>query len=93
MKNIQMDYLEFAGLQFRGLTRAQLYPTLGQFKFVVTVNADFIVESVRNQRFRGIISSTTPHLMVKFPFCSPNSWRAQGGHTLRRLAGPISPMN
>lgn len=82
-----MDYLEFAGLQFRGLTRAQLYPTLGQFKFVVTVNADFIVESVRNQRFRGIISSNYSTFDGQIPFLLAKLLARPRGTHFEKISG------
>ena len=49
--------LEFAGLKFRGLRCADLFPQEGVFKFIVTVNADFIVTSTSDMRFRRLISA------------------------------------
>ena len=47
----------FAGLQFRGRQAKTLFPELGKFKFIVTVNADFVVIAFRNQRFTNLISN------------------------------------
>jgi N-acetylglucosaminyldiphosphoundecaprenol N-acetyl-beta-D-mannosaminyltransferase len=49
--------IQFAGLSFSGLRAADLLPEAGQFKFIVTVNADFVVTSCSNERFRQIISN------------------------------------
>lgn len=48
--------LEFAGLEFRGLHAVDLFPQYGVFKFIVTVNADFIVTACRSERFARLIS-------------------------------------
>ena len=48
--------LEFAGLTFRGLRTGDLLPQPGMFKFIVTVNADFIVTAFQNLRFANLIS-------------------------------------
>lgn len=48
--------IQFAGLSFSGLRAADLLPEAGQFKFIVTVNADFVVTSCVDDRFRRIIS-------------------------------------
>ena len=49
------DEVEFAGLTFRGLHLEDVMPG-ERFKFVVTVNADLIVTSTSDARFRRIIS-------------------------------------
>jgi len=48
--------LEFAGLTFSGLHAADLFPQPGIFKFIVTVNADFIVTSFQSKRFANLVS-------------------------------------
>lgn len=48
--------LEFAGLAFKGLHAVDLFPQRGIFKFIVTVNADFIVTACRSARFAKLIS-------------------------------------
>jgi N-acetylglucosaminyldiphosphoundecaprenol N-acetyl-beta-D-mannosaminyltransferase len=47
--------IQFAGLTFRGLTLEAILPRDGQFKLVVTVNADFVVTSTQNPRFKRIV--------------------------------------
>lgn len=54
-KNLQSS-LEFAGLTFKGLHAADLFPQAGVFKFIVTVNADSVVTSFRSVRFANLIS-------------------------------------
>lgn len=49
--------MRFAGLTFRGLHATDLYPQPGLFKFIVTVNADFIVRSAESARFADLISN------------------------------------
>ena len=49
--------VKFAGLLFRGLRRADLFPHEHAFKFIVTVNADFVVNAARDARFKQLISS------------------------------------
>lgn len=49
--------LEFAGLEFKGLHAVDLFPQPGTFKFIVTVNADFIVTACRSERFARLISA------------------------------------
>ena len=51
------DAVKFAGLIFRGLHSADLFPHENEFKFIVTVNADFIVNAARDTRFKQLISS------------------------------------
>ena len=48
--------IHFAGLTFRGLDVSDILPSGDDLKLVVTVNADFVVTSVRSARFRRIIS-------------------------------------
>ena len=86
-KDGRTSYLEFAGLQFRGLTRTQLYPTPGQFKFVVTVNADFIVESARNPRFRGIISTNYATFDGQIPFWLAKLLGRPRGTHIEKISG------
>lgn len=49
--------LAFAGLRFKGICTERLFPESGVLKFVVTVNADFIVTAARSSRFENLISS------------------------------------
>lgn len=49
-------FLSFAGLKFKGLQAADLFPRSGEFKFIVTVNADLVVISSREERFANLIS-------------------------------------
>jgi N-acetylglucosaminyldiphosphoundecaprenol N-acetyl-beta-D-mannosaminyltransferase len=51
------EYIYFAGLIFKGLRAADLYPQAGAFKFIVTVNADLIVISFQRNRFANLISN------------------------------------
>ncbi len=51
-----LSRVQFAGLSFSGLRAADLLPEAGQFKFIVTVNADFVVTSCADDRFQRIIS-------------------------------------
>lgn len=55
--NTSKPSLEFAGLIFKGLHVADLFPQSGVFKFVITVNADFIVTSFQSERFANLIST------------------------------------
>lgn len=52
----QRPSFKFAGLTFKGLCAGDLLPQLGIFKFIVTVNADFIVTSFQSKRFANLIS-------------------------------------
>jgi len=52
----QHPSLELAGLKFKGLRAADLLPQYGIFKFIITVNADFIVTSFQSERFANLIS-------------------------------------
>lgn len=47
--------VRFAGLQFRGLHLADVLPPEHGMKWVVTVNADFVVQAVRDPRFARLI--------------------------------------
>lgn len=49
--------LSFAGLKFRGISKDLIYPERNEFKFIVTANADFVVLSANNDRFRKLISN------------------------------------
>jgi len=48
--------VNFGGVWFRGTRKENLFPEQSKFKFVVTANADFIVSSWNDKRFRQIIS-------------------------------------
>lgn len=48
--------VNFGGMRFKGTQKEKILPEQGKFKFVVTANADFIVSSWSDKRFRQIIS-------------------------------------
>lgn len=48
--------VNFGGVWFKGTRKEHILPEQGKFKFVVTANADFIVNSWSDKRFRKIIS-------------------------------------
>lgn len=50
------DRLQVGDLVLRGLRKAQLMPEPGKFKFIVTVNSDFVVLATRIPRFANIIA-------------------------------------
>lgn len=54
---VAIKHINFAGLTFRGLRAADIFPHPGKFKFIVTVNADLIVISSQENRFANLISN------------------------------------
>ncbi|WP_212000349.1 WecB/TagA/CpsF family glycosyltransferase [Chitinophaga sp. HK235] len=61
-------YIRFAGLTFRGLNKEDLLKDFDKIKFVVTVNAEFIVESGRNERLRNIINNNISTFDGQIPY-------------------------
>lgn len=55
--DMDSEEIYFAGLRLSGLKRGRLFPEAGVFKFVVTVNADFVVTAFLSPRFARTISS------------------------------------
>lgn len=47
--------VRFAGLQFRGLRLSDVLPPAHGMKWVITVNADFVVQAFRDTRFARLI--------------------------------------
>lgn len=52
-----MECIKFANLTFRGLTKKDILIEEDFLKFIVTVNAEFIVKGNKNHEFREIINS------------------------------------
>jgi len=51
------DTISFAGLNFRGLSRNQLLQDDDKFRFIVTVNAEFINIAHKEEKFANIINN------------------------------------
>ena len=69
---IKFNEIKFANLIFKGLTKAILLQESDKLKFVITVNAEFIVKANENERFKNIINSNyatfdgqIPYMMAK----------------------------
>ncbi len=68
-----MNKIEFANLCFKGLTKESILKEEGCLKFVVTVNAEFIVHANKDHNFMNIINRNfstfdgqVPFLLAKF---------------------------
>jgi N-acetylglucosaminyldiphosphoundecaprenol N-acetyl-beta-D-mannosaminyltransferase len=63
-------HINYAGLTMSGLTKRDLFDRLEQGRFfqVVTVNAEFIVESQTNERLKGIINRSFSTFDGEIPF-------------------------
>ena len=60
--------IEFANLTFRGLRRADLLREEPGVKFIITVNAEIIVEANRNPKLAEIINANWATLDGQWPF-------------------------
>lgn len=68
-----MDIIEFANLRFKGLTKRVILEEGDTLKFIVTVNAEFIVRGNKDEKFYNIINNNfstfdgqIPYLLAKF---------------------------
>lgn len=71
MRTVKTDKIEsllFAGLIFRGLTKEILLEESDTLKFVITVNAEFIVKANENERFKDIINSNYAAFDGQIPY-------------------------
>lgn len=63
-----MENIKCFGLVFRGIRRDRLLDKTEKTKIIVTVNAEFIVESNRNSRFRDLINNSYSTFDGQIPF-------------------------
>lgn len=65
---IQMNEIKFANLIFKGLTKQILLQESDKLKFIITVNAEFIVKANENERFKNIINSNCATFDGRIPY-------------------------
>lgn len=63
-----MGALNFAGLEFRGLTRDVLFVPQESLKVIITVNAEFIVLAHEDERFRNIVNQNFATFDGEWPY-------------------------
>jgi len=68
MKRQRTKYVEFANLTFKGLRRTDILREDKILKFIVTVNAEFIVKANKNDAFKKIIDKNYATFDGQIPY-------------------------
>lgn len=59
---------QFFGLNFRGLNLKDVLTLSEEIKFIVTVNAEFVIEAHKDESFKGIVNDNISTLDGQIPF-------------------------
>lgn len=63
-----MTFINFCGIHFCGLEQSQLFEEVADTRFVVTVNAEFIVKASHNLKFLNIINANCATFDGQIPY-------------------------
>jgi N-acetylglucosaminyldiphosphoundecaprenol N-acetyl-beta-D-mannosaminyltransferase len=85
--SVTPNSVSFAGLRFKGISRQAIWPTSGQFKFVITINADLVVMAHRNPRFRQLANEYLSTLDGQVPYAMAKLFAKPRRVKLEKISG------